>query len=414
MSINKFAGPISDKVLATGFLLRVARKVPVNFCRQVLPVCWLTIFTVSCDNQKQPQNKEPGRKELETVIIDNVKPRRDVAGEIIDAHDGCLQRFNGRFYLYGTSYGNSDGFTNNSFRVYSSPDLGKWTLEGELLKERPPGIYGRPYVVFNPNTRKYVLWYNWYPKLLDNKAGQWNGQAAVATSDTPTGPFKVANPNVPLSKSHPGDGSLFVDDDGKGYFIYTAIDEGYGVRVERLMPDYLGSTGEASSVLIFGAEAPVLFRRNNLYYALCGPRCAFCPEGSEVNVFISFSPMGPFYEAPNINRHPESGGPTQWTQQTYTVDVPGGKFVIPLTNNTHHYQNNAPAISAQETWVAKIPTAGGQVFFIWMADHWGSASDGIKAHDFQFWSMPLKFNPDDTIQPIKNIAQWGITWSWGD
>jgi hypothetical protein len=203
-----------------------------------------------------------------------------------------------------------------------------------------------------------------------------------------------------------------VDNDGTGYYIYTAIDEGYGVRVERLMPDYLGSTGKASPVLIFGAEAPVLFRRNNLYYALCGPRCAFCPGGSEVNTFIAYSPMGPYYEAPNINRRPESGGPTLTTQQTYTVDVPGGKFAVPLTNKTNYrYQNNAPAIKAQETWVAKIPIPGGQAIFIWMADRWGSSLDGAKGHDFQFWSAPLKFNPDDTIQPIENTAKWGMTWS---
>jgi hypothetical protein len=341
------------------------------------------------------------------VTIDNTRPRRDVTGTIIDAHDGCLQLFGSRFYLYGTAYGTNDGYSpSNRFRVYSSPDLEQWTLVSELFKEQPAGIYYRPYVVFNPKTRKFVLWYNWYPR-------QWDGQTGVAISDTPFGPFTVVNSNVRLSCSHAGDGSLFVDDDGTGYYIYTAIDKGYAVRVERLTPDYLGSTGETSDSLVLGGEAPLLFRRKNLYYALCGPRCNFCPEGSEVLVYISTSPLGPFGRAPDINRRPESGGPTVWTQQTWTVDVPGGKFAYPLTNQIT-YQNNAPVLPAQETWIAKIPMSQGPAF-IWMADRWKSAPDGVKGHDLQFWSAPLMFNPhNDTILPFAYITQWDITWSWGD
>ncbi|MEI9962225.1 MAG: family 43 glycosylhydrolase [Limisphaerales bacterium] len=246
----------------------------------------LGVFTVSCDG-KRPLQGEEG---FHTVTINNRELRRDVAGEVVDAHDGCLQFFEGRYYLYGTAYGKSDGYGNtNRYRVYSSPDLESWTLEGELLKERPDGVYYRPYVVFNPKTRKYVLWYNWYPKL-------WNGQVGVATSDTPVGPFTIVNPKVSLSQtnSYSGDGSLFVDDDGTGYFIHTAIDEGYAVRVARLTPDYMGLTGETSNILAKGAEAPLLFRRNNLYYALCGNLCAFCPEGSGGQVFIANSPLGPY------------------------------------------------------------------------------------------------------------------------
>jgi hypothetical protein len=247
-----------------------------------------------------------------------------------------------------------------------------------------------------------------YPK-------QWEGQTGVAISDTPVGPFTIVNPNVHLSCSHPGDGSLFVDDDGTGYYIYTAIDYGYTVRVERLTPDYLGATGETSSILGAGCEAPLLFRRNNLYYVLCGPRCAFCPEGSDVMVLISTSPLGPFGKAPNINRRPESDAPTVWTQQTLNVAVPEGTFVY---SNNINYQNityqNKPVIPAQQTWIVKIPMAGGPVF-IWMADRWRSAPDGIKGHDFQFWSPPLKFNPDDnTILPVESAAHWNLTWSWDD
>ena len=192
------------------------------------------------------------------ITVINFQPRRDLAGETIDAHDGCLQFFGGRYYLYGTAYGKTDGYgINNRFRVYSSPDLMRWTYEGELLKSPPTGTYYRPYVAFNARTHKDVLWYNWYPKL-------WDGQDGVAVSDTPVGPFEIANGNVRLTQSAqpPGDGSLFVDDDGAGYFIYTTIGRNHSIRVEKLTPDYLSSAGEVSAVLAEGCEAPVLFRRD--------------------------------------------------------------------------------------------------------------------------------------------------------
>jgi hypothetical protein len=336
---------------------------------------FLAAFTISCDEKHQSQNVESRPKRFQTVTINNIEPRRDVAGEIIDAHGGCLQFFEGRYYLYGTAFGTNESSLalNCPFRVYSSPDLERWTYEGELLKNQPRGVYTRPCVVFNPHTHKYVLWYNWLPKL-------WNGQIVVATSDLPVGPFTIVNPNVRVFGSRPGDGSLFVDDDGTGYYIYTSMGDGYAVRVEHLKPDYLGPSGKTSNILAKGGEAPVLFRRNNLYYALCGPLCPDCPEGSMVQVFTSPSPLGPFTVRSIINRRSENG---------------------------------APIISAQETWVARIPTSEGPAF-IWMGDRWESCPDGVKGHDFQFWSAPLKFSPDGDILPIKIVERWHITWAWGD
>ena len=363
---------------------------------------FLAVFTFSCGSRHKPQIAEARRKGSQTVTINNVEPRRDVTGQIIDAHDGCLQLFGPCFYLYGTAYGTNDGYTAaNHYQVYRSSDLGQWTLVGELFKEQPTGVYYRPYVVFNPKTRKFVLWYNWYPK-------QWDGQTGVAISDTPTGPFTIVNSNVHLSCSYPGDGSLFVDDDGTGYFIYTAIDQEHAVRVERLAPDYLSSSGQTSAIFAHGAEAPLLFKRNQVYYVLCGPLCAFCHEGSDVLVFTSTSPLGPFNLAPNINRQMKYNISALWTQPIWAAGFPEAKYACSLTNHDASFPNNAPVIPAQETWVAKIPLSDGPIF-IWVADLWKSAPDGVKGHDFQFWSSPLQFT-NDTILPVARTARWNITW----
>jgi hypothetical protein len=304
-----------------------------------------------------------------TVVIHNDTPRVDTAGRIVDAHDGDLQFFDGRYYLYGTAYGRTAGFSiNNRFRVYSSPDLEHWTYDGELLKAPPDGVYYRPYVVYNATTRKYVLWYNWYPKL-------WDGQVGVATSDTPTGPFTIVNTKVHLSQAadQPGDGSLFVDRDNTAYFIYTVIGQGHAVRVEKLSGDFLSSTGEASPILAKGCEAPALFRQNDAYYALFDSTCCFCAQGSGARVYKAASPLGPYTQLGNINRDAGS----------------------------------VPVIHAQQTYVATIPTVDGPAL-LWMADRWGSRPDRIKGHDFQYWS-PLRVSDDGMIAPLVETPQWSLS-----
>jgi hypothetical protein len=304
---------------------------------------------------------------LRSVTVQNTAPRLDVDGNVIDAHDGCLHFYAGRYFLYGTAYGKTAGYTiNNRFRVYSSADLEHWTFEGELLKAPPDGVYYRPYVAYNERTHKYVLWYNWYPKL-------WNGQVGVATSDTPVGPFTIVNTRVELSqaKDHPGDGSLFVDDDNTAYFIYTAIDQHHSIRVERLAPDFLSSTGQVSGVLGVGCEAPSIFRRGSSYYALFDTTCCFCTEGSGARVLVASNPMGPYRQLANINRN-EAGKPT---------------------------------IPAQQTFVATIPTADGPAY-LWMGDEWNSRPDGVKGHDLQYWGPPLRFAADGSILPLEKTRSW--------
>lgn len=348
--------------------------------------CVLLALAASC-SRRAPKT--------EVVTINNMRPRRDVNGNVIDAHGGCLQFFHGRFYLYGNSPGTNhvDTYFNCPFSVYSSPDLEHWTPEGDLLHNAPKGVYYRPYVVFDPNTKKYVLWYNWYQIL-------WHGQAGVAVSDTPVGPFKIVNEKAHLAGRSPGDGSLFVDDDGTGYYIYTDIANNYAVRVEQLRPDFCDVSGDASDFIGYDVEAPVLFRRKNLYYALFGPLCAGCPDGSDVFVETAPSPLGPYQFVEDINHDAGTN-----TVQASTDD----SDFMQTHGKTHSLRDQNPFIHAQETWVARLPGPAGPLY-IWMADGWKTAPDGTRGHDFQYWSAPLKFNPDGTIQPLKYTPEWTITW----
>ena len=121
------------------------------------------------------------------VTLDNTRPRRTVDGVLMDAHDGNVMQWTpgGLYYLYAMGYGNcteKDGLippfqcpgiykpfgacgfrTDHRLSIYTSPNLVTWTYAGDGLPEsqRPPGIYFRPKVVFDPLRSEYVLWINY-------------------------------------------------------------------------------------------------------------------------------------------------------------------------------------------------------------------------------------------------------------
>lgn len=233
------------------------------------------------------------------IVINNLKSRVDTDGNIVDAHDGRIVKYGNRFYWYGTAYGNTSGFSRNSYyQCYSSSDMMNWRREGRLLENPPSGYYYRPHVIYNKKTKKYVLWYNWYPVL-------WDGKFGVAVSDKPEGPFKIVNTDVKVlnSKYGVGDLALFVDDDDTAYILYNTI-EGHKGSIERLSDNYLKSTLENSGYLTEGCEASAMFKRDGKYYFLIDQTCCFCNEGSGVRVHISDKPMSGFQFKGNINRFP--------------------------------------------------------------------------------------------------------------
>ncbi len=320
--------------------------------------------------------------QLDRVVIQNLDPRRDIHGDIIDCHDGCLRFFEDAYYLYGTAYGDTDGFTPaNRYVVYRSADLIAWAPLGDLLEAPLSGVGYRPYVVFNPTTRKYVLWFNWYPKL-------WEGRFGVALSDTPAGPFKVYEGDVKVAQPRPGDHNLFVDDDGTGYLVYTSIENGggapepdnhHGVSVERLGETYTRSLKDNSGIFVSAVESPSMFKRAGRYFCVVGRCCCFCPQGTNAAVYVADHPLSEWRLAGEINLSPsgEAG------------------------------RDLSPIVPGQQTDVAVLPGPGGQDVYLWMADLWGSRPDGIKGHDLQHWE-PMRFDEQGLPKPLKGLSRWEL------
>ena len=88
---------------------------------------------------------------------------------------------------------------------------------------------------------------------------------------------------------------------------------------------------------------------------------------------------------------------------------------VRLSEVTHpgpvYIANGAPGpiiIPAQQTYVMELKTATGTEF-IWMGDIWGSASDNVKGHDFQYWSSPLRFDEQGWIERLAYEEEWEVT-----
>jgi len=458
------------------------------------------------------------------ITISNLKPRLDAGGNFIDLHDGRVAKYAGKFYWYGTAYGNTSGVVRSNFsQCYSSPDLMTWSREGALLENPPSGVYYRPHVIYNNNSKKYVLWYNWYPRL-------WDGKFGVAISDRPEGPFTIINSDVKVFYSFlgVGDFGLFVDEDDVAYIAYNTID-GHKGSVEKLTGDYLSSTMENGGFINENCEAGAIFRRNDKYYLLTDYTCCFCSQGSGARVYISDNPMKGYKIRNNINRFPGTPANTlldeckspniyesitrqsdslfspvqinfrqentfnclkiyqftgnrhgicgdtlatkvhdyiyapefeifasndkEWikiparaeieTTSVYNIisiifdPLSSSSILIKVSpefpynnlyiNEIEIYQNgwkletahdgsmayvnnmdpaNAlPVIPAQQTFVMPLKTSDGMQF-IWMGDLWGSASDNIKGHDYQYWGAPLIFDENGDIEPMEWVDEW--------
>ena len=280
------------------------------------------------------------------IKLSNLQPRYDSSSQLMDVHDGNILQIpsSSTYFFYGMGYGScqnplwgclgvfgldSCGFQfNHSINLYISNDLANWTFISNVLPEedRPNGIYFRPKVIYDSRRNHYVLWVNrvngfmGLPNYLD-------ADLLVAVSNTPEGPFTVITEQAKTKHGNPGDFTVFIDDDLKGYLIYDSFNTNHKVSIEQLTDDYLDVADGSASVIVSDVnnEAPIFFKRNGVYYLLYGQCCCFCTTGSNSVVKFSSNPMGPFTD-PHIDIDPFSGsffGGSSVTkgQQSFVLEV---------------------------------------------------------------------------------------------
>lgn len=312
--------------------------------------------------------------------VSNVLPRRDsVTGEIIDIHDGTTIRIGDYFFWYGAGYGgcrlqpsgcanttvgNCGFMLNHTVNLATSTNLVDWTFHGPVLAvaDRPEGVLFSPWVARSNSTGMYVLWVNILPVNSQGRADFSKSRYAVATSESPLGPFKTAVGNVTglAYTSLPDAASIFVDEDGQGYIAFTH-ESTHVNNVQQLTPDLLGplpNGGTSAQIGPGNNEGILIFKRATKYFIMYGACCCFCGDGTNVDWYVSDSPLGP-----------------------YTL---GGTVLV---SADWHGQTGA-------VWYTGVD-------YVLYGDRYQSAPDGIKGHDFAYMT-PLAF--DASGNPVSQQA----------
>lgn len=355
---------------------------------------------------------------VEAQALDEIRPGQewpDRKGEHINAHGGGLLFHEGKYYWYGENRP-ARGFTTEvGVEVYSSSDLMNWEDEGVALAVSEEAghdiergcIMERPKVVRNPKTGKFVMLFH-----LELK-GQGYAAARVgfAESDSPVGPFRFIRslrPNAGkwpvdfsrrdirkakklkesdykewwtpewreairegllLARDVPGgqmsrDMTVYVDDDGKAYHIYSA-EENLTLNIAELTDDYLDYTGRYVRVAPGGQnEAPAIFKRDGVYWMITSGCTGWAPN--EARMFKATSLWGPWEQLPS-------------------------PFVGKDAKKSFHTQG---------TYIFKVE--GTEDGFVFMADRWNPRSLKNSRH---IW-LPIDFEADSTP-----VIRWVDGWS---
>lgn len=348
----------------------------------------------------------------------------DTDGNHINAHGGGILEHQGTYYWYGEHRGEGrPGKGQRGVACYSSTDLHNWKNEGIVLAVvDEPGspieegcIIERPKVIYNPSTGKFVMWFH------NELKGQGYGaaQAGTAISDSPTGPFKLVksgrvNPGIyPMNMTEEEkamswdnfkhdwwtpewydairkgmfakrdlkggqmsrDMTLFVDDDGTAYHIYSSEDN-LTLNIAELDSTYLNHTGRYIRLFPAGHnEAPAIFKKDGTYWMITSGCTGWAPN--KARMMKATDILGEWEQLPNPCVGPNADI-TFFGQSTFIMPYDGG--------------------------------------FMFMADIWNPKDLGNSRH---IW-LPIEFREDgtpfimgreqkpDTAQPEK---EYKLVWS---
>ena len=216
-----------------------------------------------------------------------------------------LRAPDGLFYAYATQSLRADGWIN--IQVARSPDLIHWEYLGDALPNKPSWAlttqdFWAPYVLFDGS--KYFMYYSaTHDACHDPHRGHC---LAVATSDSPTGPF--VDMGMPLLL---GVGFEYIDpmvlddpDSGKSYLYWGS---GFlPIKVQELGEDRMSFAPESAPKDVIWpnpvedafprlVEAAWAIRRDDFYYLFySGDNCCGPDAHYGVMVARSTSPTGPF------------------------------------------------------------------------------------------------------------------------
>lgn len=225
----------------------------------------------------------------------------DVTGKPINAHGGCIIFHQGLYYWYGEHKieGLSEAkHADGGVHCYASADLMNWYDMGMMIRlDRPEGEdlthecnSDRPKVVYNEKSGEFVMFFKLYLRGMGSRVAF----VAVATSQSPTGPFvyrhKFLGGNSPQGT---GDFAMFKDEDGSLYHL-TVRKPDKAFVVGKMRDDYLLPEGDyqVCEGVTERTEAPAVFKHGGEYHMLASGSSGWAPNAARG--FSSTSILGPW------------------------------------------------------------------------------------------------------------------------
>lgn len=327
----------------------------VKKCRLILVMLIMMLFTCISFNSTV---------DAAVSSLTNGTQFKDTSGNVIHAHGGCILKYGNYYYWYGEYRDSSNYFL--GVRCYRSTDLMNWEYRGEVLKPSSAAELNkcnveRPKVMYNASTKEFVMWMHW-----ENGVHYGEARAAVAYCSTPDGNFTYQGSFRPFANSgvidhdRPGymsrDCSVFVDTDGKGYFI-SAANENMDLILYELTSDYKNIASIKAKLFVGKQrEAPCLIKRNDYYYLITSGCTGWSPNQ---------------------------------TKYAYSKSLSSGwSDLINLGDSTTY--------RSQPAYIFPIQGTNGTTY-LYTGDRWAGAWGG-KVNDSQYVWLPLLFKSDTLLE----------------
>ena len=356
------------------------------------------------------------QENVSSIRSGEVWPDQD--GQHINAHGGGILKHDGTFYWFGEHKSEHTSSALVGVTCYASEDLLHWRNCGVALSvtdERGHDIergctLERPKVIYNNVTGKFCMWFHLELKGRGYDAARYG----VAVADRPEGPYKFLYSQRADAGTWPvefgeqelavvdtlnadhfkqgwtpdwlkavaqglfvkrdfgtgqmsRDMTLYVDDDGKAYHIFSSEDN-LTLHIAELTADYLHHTGRYTRIAPAGHnEAPAIFKHEGTYWMIASGCTGW--EPNEARMFSAPSIWGPWTQHPNPCRGPKA-------EKTF-----GGQSTYVLT-----LDSPLPAFNSR---------------FIFMADVWRPRHP----IDARYIWLPIEFEDG------KPVVRWRNEWS---
>ncbi|MWA11449.1 RICIN domain-containing protein [Streptomyces sp. BA2] len=287
------------------------------------------------------------------VTVTNGTQFTDTTGAGVHAHGGGAVKVGDFYYWFG-----ENRHADNTFKavsVYRSSDLKTWEFRKNVLtQESDPELsvanIERPKVIYNSETRKFVMWMH-----KENGKDYTESRTAVAVSDTVDGDYSWKGSFRPPSGTTSRDMTLFKDDDGTAYQISSGS-ENADLFIYRLTDDYTAFDKEVANPWPNQhRESPALFKRDGVYFMLTSGTSGWYPNQQKYATAESIT--GPWSEMKEVG--------------------------------------DATAYGSQTAYVLPVQGSSG-TSYLYMGDRWGNSMGGT-VNDSQYVWLPLAFPTRTTM-----------------